>query len=368
MWNRRQFLVRGAAVSLALAKGRRALSAPAPKRKEDDAGKLITPELRKVIEAGLKSLGAGQHEDGFFGTGGFTGNVGITSLAALAFLAAGQEPDGSPRGKIVGKALDFVLSQENRQGGHPGYLHNPDASPHGPMYDHGFATLFLAFLHDKKKDKSKPAKYDGVLERAVQLLVASQNKEGGWRYAPTSKDADITVTSCQMMALAAARQAGLKVPKDTTDAGVGFIKKCFTPATGAFKYMLHGVGKPAFSRTAAAVAALQAMGIHKGEEIETGLVFLDKERPAPVERPAPAPRPDMNFYYGRYYAARVMHVRGGETWKEWYAALTKELQGQQQADGSWLDQIDRHYATAMACLVLLTPEGRLAVRSRPKKD
>jgi prenyltransferase beta subunit len=58
--------------------------------------------------------------------------------------------------------------------------------------------------------------------------------EGGWRYTPTSKDTDITVTACQMMALAAARQSGLKVPKETTDAGVGYIKKCFTPATGAF--------------------------------------------------------------------------------------------------------------------------------------
>ncbi|HWG43372.1 MAG TPA: prenyltransferase/squalene oxidase repeat-containing protein [Gemmataceae bacterium] len=362
MWTRRQFLMRGAAVSLALAQGRRALSAPVPKRKEDEAGKLITPALRKVIDAGLKSLGAGQHDDGSFGRRGYQGNLGITSLAALAFLAAGHEPDDSPRGKIVGKALDFVLSQENRQGGHPGYLHNPNASPHGPMYNHGFATLFLAFLHGKKKDKSKPAKYGEVLERAVQLLVASQNKEGGWRYTPTSKDADITVTACQMMALAAARQAGLKVPKETTDAGVGYIKKCFTPATGAFVYMLRGGGRPVFSRTAAAVAALQAMGIHKGEEIEKGLAFLDKERPAPT------PRPDMHFYFGRYYAARVMHVRGGETWKEWYAALAKELQGQQQADGSWIDQIDPHYATAMACLVLLTPEGRLTVRSDPKKD
>ena len=64
----------------------------------------------------------------------------------------------------------------------------------------------------------------------------------------------------------------------------------------------------------------------------------------------------------------MVRVRDGETWKEWYAALAKELEGQQQADGSWLDQIDQHYATAMACLVLLTPEGRLIVRSQPKKD
>jgi hypothetical protein len=32
-----------------------------------------------------------------------------------------------------------------------------------------------------------------------------------------------------------------------------------------------------------------------------------------------------------------------------------------------MGQIDPHYATAMACLVLLTPEGRLAVRAERKK-
>ncbi|MGH7223426.1 MAG: prenyltransferase/squalene oxidase repeat-containing protein, partial [Gemmataceae bacterium] len=173
------------------AKEPQANSAPrVKKREEKEAGKLITPATRKAIEAGLKFLGEGQHENGSFGNGGYQGNVGITSLAGLAFLAAGHQPDDSPRGKIVGKAVDFVLSQENPGGGQPGYLHNPAASPHGPMYNHGFATLFLAFLHGKGKDKKQVAKRDEVLERAVKLLVSSQNTEGGWRYTPTSKDAD----------------------------------------------------------------------------------------------------------------------------------------------------------------------------------
>lgn len=363
MWTRRQFLVRSTAASFALAPGSWTFSAPpAPEREAREADKLLTPETRKAIESGLKFLGDGQNGDGSFGKRGYQGNVGITSLAGLAFPAAGHEPDAGPRGKIVARSLDFLLSQENRGGGHPGYLHNPKASPHGPMYSHGFATLLLAFLHGKGKDKKQAEKRDELLERAVKLIVASQNNEGGWRYTPTSKDADISVTTCQMMALAAARQAGLTVPKKTTDAGVSYIKKCFSSATGTFWYQRRNNPGTAFSRNAAALATLQVMGINKGEEVEKGLDYLVKNRPVP------APRPDLHYYYGHYYAARVLHGRGGKTWKDWYTAVRKELLDQQRENGGWEDQIDPHYATAMACLVLLTPEGRLVVRPEQKQD
>ena len=104
-----------------------------------------------------------------------------------------------------------------------------------------------------------------------------------------------------MLALAAARQSGLKVPKKTTDAGVSYIKQRFTPATGGFTYMKNGAGQPNFSRTAAAIAALQAMGIHKEEEVEKSWAYLVQNQPVPT------PRPDMHYYYGHCYAARAMH-------------------------------------------------------------
>ena len=83
----------------------------------------------------------------------------------------------------------------------------------GPMYEHGFATLFLAEVYgmsprDDMRDK---------LARAVDLIVRTQNAEGGWRYQPRREDADISVTICQVMALRAARNAGLKVPNETVD-------------------------------------------------------------------------------------------------------------------------------------------------------
>ena len=71
------------------------------------------------------------------------------------------------------------------------------------MYDHGFATLFLAEVYGM----TRTPKLRNSLERAVRLIINAQNKEGGWRYEPDSKDADLSVTVCQVMALRAARNA-----------------------------------------------------------------------------------------------------------------------------------------------------------------
>lgn len=364
MYSRRQFLAQGATLSLALATASECPSAPAPRKPKFEADpKLFTPEVRKTVDRALAFLAHHQNADGSFGTCGYQGNVGITGLAALAFVTAGHRPDATARGKVVGKALDFILSQENVAGGHPGFLHNPKASPHGPMYNHGFATLLLACVHGTIKDKKQAARVEETLGRAVKLIVESQNREGGWRYTPDSRDADITVTTCQMASLLAARKAGIEVPDRTIDQGIAYVKKCQDRDSGAFRYMT--IGAPslfAFARTAAGVLVLQRAGLDKKDEVKKGLAYLVKNRPG-----AKIGRPEMHYFFGHYYAAAAMHHAGGEPWKEWYTAIRKELLERQGPDGSWQDQIDQHYATALACIVLLAPNGRLAAQFGPKK-
>ena len=69
---------------------------------------------------------------------------------------------------------------------------------------------------------------------AVQLIVNSQNKEGGWRYEPDGKEADISVTVCQIMALRAARNCGIAVPKPTVDQCVKYVLRS-QKADGGFR-------------------------------------------------------------------------------------------------------------------------------------
>lgn len=368
MWTRRQFLSRSglavlgtAGTCFALPGDNRDGGARLGTVPDGSASKgMITAKADEAIDRGLAYLSAHALHDGSFGTGGYSGNVAVTSLAALAFMAHGDMPNRGPNGRIIRNALKFVLSQENRDGIHPGYLHNPSASPHGPMYGHGFATLFLAEASGMVHDAALRKELNKKLHLAVQLILDSQNPEGGWRYTPGSRDADISVTICQIMALRAARNAGLFVPKSKVDKCVEYVKGCQDRIQGFFRYMKQGSGgggAQGFARTAAGVCALYSAGIYTGREIQLGLDFLRRSRPML----GGFGRPDMHYFYGHYYAVQAMWTAGGRYWSEWYPAIRDELINRQGPDGSWMDQICSHYATAMACIILQVPNNYLPI-------
>jgi hypothetical protein len=392
MWNRRLFLSRSTLALLGAAGTCLGVPGEADAPKDENAlpdgaasKGMITPRTDQAIERGLQYLANNRHRDGSFGTNAHSGNTAVTSLAAMAFMAGGHQPNRGPYGKHVLDALRFVLSQENRDGLHPGFLHNPAATPHGPMYGHGFATLFLAEVSGMVHDKALRQEVNTKLHRAVQLILDSQNIEGGWRYTPGSKEADLSVTICQIMALRAARNAGISVPKSKVDRCTEYVKRCQDKRGGWFRYMLQGGGgggHQSFARTAAGVAALNSAGYYlntdvnkyerdderrKAREavqgIEAGLRYLNQHRPGQnaVPRPEWMPKPDMHYFYGHYYAVQVMWTAGGDHWAQWFPAIREELLGSQRRDGSWQDQICAHYATAMACLILQVPNNYLTI-------
>ena len=375
MWTRRQFVSRG--VLGLLGAGGVALAMPGDNRPAAPDGgdaqealpdgsaarDMVTPRTDAAIDRGLAFLAARRNRDNSFGTNGYAGNVAVTSLGALAFMAAGNQPNRGPYGRIVYDALRFVLSMENRAGNKPGFLHNPLATPHGPMYGHGFGTLFLAEVSGMVNEPGLRDEVDQKLHRAVRLILNSQNIEGGWRYDPEPVEADLSVTICQIMALRAARNAGISVPKERVDRCVDYVKACQDRRFGYFRYQRQGGGgdgAQGFARTAAGVVALYSAGIYKGPEVEAGLEFLRRNRPIG----GPVNHLDMHYFYGHYYAVQAMWAAGGDYWKEWYPAIRDELVGHQFPDGSWADGICVHYATAMACIILQVPNNYLPILQR----
>jgi hypothetical protein len=322
---------------------------------------MITPRTEQAIQRGLQYLYARRDRDGSYGTmPQYRGNVAISSLAGMAFMCAGHQPNRGAYGRAVLEALRYVMSKENVQGGNPGFLHNPTGGAHGPMYGHGFATLFLGEVYGMVHDRRLREELRDKLHRAVKLILLAQrrNPEKGWRYTPHSTDADLSVTVCQIMALRSARNAGILVPKSAVDDCNKYVKACQDRMEGWFRYMRRGGGggSQGFARTAAGVCALNAAGIYKGEEVEAGLRFLLRNKPG-----SGFSRPDIHYFYGHYYAVQAMWTAGGHYWTEWYPAIREELLGRQNADGSWIDQIDPHYATAMACIILQVPNNYLPI-------
>ena len=175
----------------------------------EGTAEMMTPETDKAIASGLAWLARNQNADGSFGSGTYRGNIAVTSLAGLAFMSSGSSPGRGPYGAPIDKALAYVMDNTAPSG----FISVAGSATHGPMYSHGFGTLFLAEAYGMTHRPEIREK----LRKAVQLIINSQNSEGGWRYQPIKHDADLSVTICQINALRAARNAGLYVPKDTVD-------------------------------------------------------------------------------------------------------------------------------------------------------
>ena len=139
---RRDFL---AALAAGAVVPRAAFSDPViPNSVETSGVRLMTADTRRAIERGLKWLAARQNSDGAFGVGrGYGRDVGVVALAGMGFLSSGCTAGRGPFGVEVTRATDFILESSLPSG----FITNTHSPSHGPMYGHGFATLFLAEVY-----------------------------------------------------------------------------------------------------------------------------------------------------------------------------------------------------------------------------
>jgi prenyltransferase beta subunit len=286
------------------------------------------------LSRGLAFLAAQQQEDGSIGAGQLRGSVGVTSLAGLALMA------DEAHAARVKQVAAFLLSTQTEQGFFAGR-----GERKGSMYDHGYATLFLAsYLQATPQPETREK-----LAKAVELIVKSQGPAGGWRYVPTPGDGDTSMTSCQLMALAAARHAGLAVPAATFGNAVAYLQTCQN-ADGGFGYTAPG--SSAFPRSAAALAAALATTAWtepaRRPDATKGASYVLGYLPQAGENPD-----KKQFYiHGLYYAGQAMRLVGGETATRWHAAVRENLLEHQKPDGSWSDNLSAELATSEACLAL----------------
>lgn len=288
----------------------------------------------------------------------------ITALSALAIAAVGNVPsDMTPEGEAVQKALSFLLSADRQD--REGYFGSKDGSR---MYGHGITTLFLAEMLGMGIDFEQDKAIRSSCQHAVDLILRAQQvqkrngADGGWRYTPQSTDSDLSVTIWQLMALRAAKNAGMAVPKDAIDSAVGYIKRSFKDtgrlnAVVGFSYEINQT--PVWSTAAEGLLALQVCGEYDTTEVTATSDWL-------LQNPPKAGIPW--FYYGTYYYAQGMHQRGGEHAETSAKRVLEVLLPQQEADGSWKSQggneSNRVYRTAMAVLSLSVKYHYLPIYQR----
>jgi len=329
---------------------------------------VLRRRVRRSVEAALAYLARTQQPDGSWKdiigrkvcdlyVGHYDKHIGVTALACMAFLAHGDLPGRGRYGKVVERGLDFILKHVDENG----YISYSNSR----MYSHAFATLFLAEVYGMVRRDDLKEK----LIKAVRAIERAQNRYGGWRYLPTSTDADISVTVCQIMALRAAHNAGIFVNKNVVDKAIEYVRKSATP-TGGFRYQIYDsegrriFGRVSFALTAAGVVALQGAGKYDCDEVRRGLAYLRNQFLINHFPPPHHMRTTFEYFYAHYYAIQAVYVAGGRLWRQWWKRIANELINGQYEDGRWQDVVGPNYATAMAALILQIPNGYLPIFQR----
>ena len=91
------------------------------------------------VQRAVRWLNREQRPSGGWGSESYGESTAATSLAVVAFMAAGHVPEEGPYGRTISKGVSWVLSQQETNG-----LLVGERRSHGPMYSHGIATLMLA--------------------------------------------------------------------------------------------------------------------------------------------------------------------------------------------------------------------------------
>jgi hypothetical protein len=327
----------------------------APLHAQQDGAPELTAEASKAIDKGLKFLLTVQKKDGSWDSDGKGGHaVAITSLSLMAFMSKAHFPGFGPYAEPLDRGMKWMLKEAKQR---------PDGYLGSVMYEHGLATLALSEMWGMARDPKDDDAIQKALEKAVEVILRSQNPGGGWRYQPQADGGEDT--SCTMTvfhALASARQAGILVPNETISKVVKYITNARHPDTGGFTYNPSGSrGKVTIPCTAGGAYIAQLAGQRDTEMVKGALRYLKSQSPGIITGNAGY------YYYAHYYAIQAMVQAGDEEYAEWYPVIRDALIRRQDTNGGWSKGSrlgGASYSTPMAIIILATPHRYIPIYQR----
>ncbi len=348
----------------------------------------ITPESEAALELGLQWLAKNQGSKGNWESN----DLGLVSMGALAFMAAGNSPNRGKYGKEVARALEFVVENAKPSG----LLNIADGQR--DMYNHGLATFVLGQAQGMSSGNDR--RLNNSLDRAIKLISYTQAEDGGWDYNARRQQNghDLSLAVMQAKALRSAVDSGLEVPPEVIDLAIKSVREHYSPSgdrnapesemkkrPGQFTYGKGGGGGTT-AMAAAGVVCLQEFGQYDDWRIGKNMdVIIEtiKKLPEPknVKREGQMPFDA----YTLYYVGQALYQVNGEYWHEGYPKLRDSLVKSQIRDtkrpteyGAWFDRGEggkgghtngkpgNLYGTSVACFILAIPNRYLPILQEGK--
>jgi hypothetical protein len=345
-----------------------------------------TAAWNRAIRDGLAWLARNQHpKEGYWGDYS-NGALAVTSLSVLALMANGNTERRGRYAPNVREGIKFLLDKVTTKGDERsfppiGYIWL-DGDEVSKMHAHGYATLALAMAYGTGDRKQRDVIRE-KLELAVRCIERSQHRSGGWLYDPNpTLGHEGSVTVCQVQALRAARDAGIRVNGEVIRRALDYLLRSRDPDTGGFRYRIEDKREQSYALTAAALTTLFGLGEYDRKDIVLdGIRFMRRSYRSVFGGT------ERWFFYGNLYAAQTLFQAGTTSWgrpywDEWWPRMRDMLvdlqqrrrPGDPEPDGSWphptrglrfsANDYGPAYRTAMACLILQVPLGLLPIFER----
>jgi hypothetical protein len=330
-----------------------------------------------AVGRGLAWLAAHQDEDGGWSADGFQRHcrgvvpcpgkgfsdfdAGVTALASLAFLGAGHVPKGPGAAEAsaysghVARALDYLMARQDARGA-------CGAVVESFMYNHALATFALAEAYAMTDSQ----RYRSSVEAAVAFTASSQQTGGGWDYSARSSDRnDLSITGWQIMALAAASQAGIAVPEHVLPRVQTFLDRAVTPdGQGIYANLGQEAGRRGINMVAVGLLSRLYLDAQPADPRSQRAVKRLLRDPPDWEKAGRWEDTFHSYYYWYTASLALFHV-GGEEWRAWEHFLRRAVLPLQSVKvheaGSWPPEPSwiglsggRVYSTAMAVLTFET--------------
>jgi len=297
---------------------------------------------------------------------------GVTALALLALMGAGEAPDSPP----VANGLGYLIVRQGPVNGLiPGVMRS-----HDWMYMHCLATLALAEAQSLRPSPMLRER----LALAVEVIFAARNPGGGWRYdSPPNGESDTSITAWAVSALFAARTAGIEGEYQAAfDSVLAWIETLTEPVTGRIGYMQAG-------ELSARTTENESFPREKGEALTGAGLFVRRMLGVPLADPfvkkqlallealPPLWDPEggaVDEYYV-FYAAHALALCGPEAGVRWRKGLQEYVRAQEKTSeqrgswppvGVWAYCGGRVYSTAMLTLALTAPYRLTLPETDPK--
>ena len=338
------------------------------------------------IARGLDFLLSSQNENGSWGTGvtlrpieiladvpgahnAF--RVGTTALGVVALLKSPRRHEDCLKAAL--KGLEYLLERSRVRRANATELYN--------VWSFAYSLdVFCLVLSDERfRNQALLTRVRDNARGLIRALELYQMLDGGWgyydfnagTYRPSGSATSFT-TATVLVALHNAKALDLEISPRVVERGLRAIRR-LRKADGSYVYGTYARYRPeigynaikgSLGRTPTCDFALWLYGenitrheLRRGvERLFTHHRFFDLGRKRPMPHESWYYNSGYYFYYGHYYAARVIQLLGPEHATRLANTNRRLILERQEADGSWWDfplfGYHKPYGTALALLAL----------------